>query len=159
VSLAQRPRVWGDGPSLRDLAFQYGRFASVGATATAVHVVLFVVLIELLQSSAVMANLAAFGAALLLSFVGHCRWTFRYRGQRRSALGRFAIVAVFGLGLNSTIAYGIADRLGWHYACAIALMVTVTPVALFLMSRFWAFAERGPRAAARGRAPTGRPAG
>ncbi|MGH6899039.1 MAG: GtrA family protein [Geminicoccaceae bacterium] len=132
----------GDGPSLRDVALQYGRFASVGAAATAVHVILFVALIELLQSSAVMANLAAFGAALLLSFVGHCRWTFRLRSRRRSALGRFTVVAGFGLGLNSMIAYGIADRLGWPYACAIVLMVTVTPVVLFLISRFWAFAER-----------------
>ncbi|MGH6901994.1 MAG: GtrA family protein [Geminicoccaceae bacterium] len=148
-----------DGATLRDLVLQYVRFASVGGAATAVHVVLFAALIELLQSSAVMANLAAFGAALLLSFVGHCRWTFRHRGRRRSALGRFTIVAGVGLGLNSAIAYGIADRLGWHYACAILLMVTVTPVALFLMSRFWAFAERSPRVAARGRAPTGRPAG
>jgi putative flippase GtrA len=153
------PLLAGAGPSLRDLSLQYVRFASVGGAATAVHVILFVALIELLQSSAVMANLAAFGAALLLSFVGHCRWTFHLPSRRRSALGRFTVVAVFGLGLNSTIGYGIADRRGWHYACAIALMVTVTPVALFLMSRFWAFAERGPRAAARGRAPTGRPAG
>lgn len=130
------------GPSLRDLALQYVRFASVGAAATAVHVVLFVALIELLESSAVTANLTAFGAALLLSFIGHCRWTFRQRGQRRVALGRFTVVAVFGLGLNSMIAYGIADRLGWPYACAIALMVTVTPVVLFLISRFWTFAER-----------------
>ena len=148
-----------DGATLRDLALQYVRFAGVGGAATAVHVVLFGALIELLQSSAVMANLAAFGAALLLSFVGHCRWTFRHRGRRRSALGRFTVVAGVGLGLNSAIAYEIADRLGWHYACAILLMVTVTPVALFLMSRFWAFAERSPRVAARGRAPTGRPAG
>jgi putative flippase GtrA len=129
-------------PSLRNLALQYVRFASVGTAATAVHVILFIALIELLQSSAVMANLAAFGAALLLSFVGHAQWTFCHRGQRRSALRRFTIVAVFGLGLNSMIAYGIADRLGWPYACAIVLMVTVTPVVLFLISRFWTFAER-----------------
>ena len=76
------------------------RFASVGGAATAVHVVLFAALIELVQSSAVIANLAAFGAALLLSFVCHCRWTFRHRGGRRTALSRFAVVAAVGLGLN-----------------------------------------------------------
>jgi putative flippase GtrA len=146
-------------PLLPGVALQYIRFAGVGAAATAVHVALFAALIELLQISALVANLAAFGAALLLSFVGHCRWTFRLRESHWPALRRFTVVAVLGLGLNSAIAYGIADRLGWHYACAVALMVTVTPVTLFLLSRRWAFADRTPRAAARGRAPRGRPAG
>jgi putative flippase GtrA len=127
---------------LRVLGLQFIRFASVGTVATGVHVVLFAVLIELLQISALVANLAAFGAALLASFVGHCRWTFRLRNRRWPALGRFTVIAVLGLGLNSAIAYGIGDRLGWHYAYALAAMVTVTPVALFLLSRCWAFAER-----------------
>ena len=147
-------------PVLRGVALQYIRFAGVGAVATAVHVTLFAALIELLHISALLANLAAFGAALLLSFIGHCLWTFRLREGHWPALRRFSIVAALGLGLNSAIAYGIADRLGWHYACAVLLMVTVTPVTLFLLSRRWAFAtERPLRAAARGRVPTGRPAG
>jgi putative flippase GtrA len=135
----------------RGLALQYARFAGVGAIATGAHVVLFVGLIELLQISAVIANLAAFGAALLLSFVGHCRWTFRLQDDHWRALGRFTAVALIGLALNSAIAYGIADRLDWHYAYAVAAMVTATPVALFLLSRYWAFAggraSRPPREA------------
>lgn len=124
------------------LGLQYIRFACVGAATTGVHVVLFAILIELLQISALAANLAAFGAPLLLSFVGHCRWTFRLRNGRWPALGRFTVIAVLGLGLNSAIAYGIGDQLGWHYAYAVVAMVTVTPVVLFLLSRCWAFAER-----------------
>jgi putative flippase GtrA len=105
-------------------------------------VVLFAILIELGQISALVANLAAFGAALLLSFIGHCRWTFRLRTGRWPALRKFTVVAVFGLGLNSAIACGIGDQLGWHYGYAVVAMVTVTPVALFLLSRCWAFAEQ-----------------
>jgi putative flippase GtrA len=123
------------------VALQGVRFAAVGAAATAIHVLLFVALIEALQMSALLANLAAFGSALLLSFAGHCHWTFRVQDGRWRAFGRFAVVALLGLGLNSGIAYGIADRLGWHYAYAVVAMVTVTPVALFLLSRRWAFAE------------------
>jgi putative flippase GtrA len=126
-------------PVLRRVAFQYIRFAGVGAVAAVVHITLFAALIELLQISALAANLAAFGAALLLSFVGHCRWTFGLRNGQWPALRRFAVVAVLGLGLNSGIVYGIADRLGWHYAYAVVLMVTVTPGALFVLSRRWAF--------------------
>jgi putative flippase GtrA len=131
--------------TLRGAALQYIRFTGVGTVATTVHVTLFAVLIELLPISALVANLAAFGAAVLLSFAGHCRWTFRLRDGRGPALGRFIIVAFLGLGLNTAIANGIADRLGWHYGFAVALMVTVTPVALFLLSRRWAFArEKAP---------------
>jgi putative flippase GtrA len=124
------------------MVLQYVRFAGVGAVATAVHVTLFAALIELLQISALVANLAAFGAALLLSFVGHCRWTFGLRNGHWPALRRFTVVAVLGLGLNSAIAYGIVDRLGWHYAYAVVPMVTVIPVTLFVLSRRWAFARR-----------------
>jgi putative flippase GtrA len=91
-----------------------GGGAAVRQGATAVHVTLFAALIERLQISALLANLAAFGAALLLSFVGHCRWTFRLRDDYWPALRRFSVVAVLGLGLNSAIAYGIVDRLGWY---------------------------------------------
>jgi putative flippase GtrA len=100
------------GPS--GVVLQYIRFTGVGMVATAVHVTLFAALIERLQISALLANLAAFGAALLLSFVGHCRWTFRLRDDYWPALRRFSVVAVLGLGLNSAIAYGIVDRLGWY---------------------------------------------
>jgi putative flippase GtrA len=126
------------------VALQYIRFIGIGAVATAVHVSLFAALIELLPISALVGNLAAFGAALLLSFVGHCRWTFRLRDGHGPALRRFTAVAALGLGLNSAIAYGIVDQLGWHYACAVVPMVTVTPVALFLLSRRWAFASEPP---------------
>jgi putative flippase GtrA len=144
----------------RGLALQYIRFAGVGAAATAVHVALFVGLIELLQIAAFGANLAAFGAALLLSFVGHCRWTFRLPNDHWRALGRFTAVALIGLALNSAIAYGIADRLGWHYAYAVVAMVTATPAALFLLSRSWAFAGRAAlTAAVRDRIPRARRAG
>ena len=130
------------GRGVYGVALQYVRFAGVGAAATAVHVILFAALIELLQISALIANLAAFGAALLLSFVGHCRWTFRLQSGHWGALGRFTVVAFLGLALNSAIAYGIADRLGWHYAYAVVAMVTATPVALFVLSRCWVFAGR-----------------
>lgn len=124
------------------MGLQYIRFACVGAAATGAHVILFAILIELLQISALVANLAAFGAALLLSFVGHCRWTFRLRNGRWPALGKFTVIAILGLGLNSAIAYGVSDQLGWHYAYAVVAMVTVTPVALFLLNRCWTFAQR-----------------
>lgn len=126
----------------RQLALQFVKFAGVGAGATVVHVILFAGLIELLEISALLANLAAFGAAVLLSFVGHCCWTFRLRGDHARALGRFTAVAALGLALNSAFAYGIADRLGWHYGYALVAMVTATPLALFLLCRGWAFAGR-----------------
>lgn len=127
---------------LRGMGLQYLRFAGVGAAATAVHVILFATLIELLQISALAANLTAFGGALLLSFAGHSRWTFRLQSGHCGALGRFTVVAFLGLALNSAIAYGVTDRLGWHYAYGVVGMVTATPVALFLLSRRWAFVDR-----------------
>jgi putative flippase GtrA len=91
------------------------------------------------------ANFVAFGIAVLISFFGHFRWTFRGqtaggRHRQRTALLRFIIVALTGLALNTLAVYGVVNLLAWPYYYAIALMISVVPLVVFALSKFWAFA-------------------
>jgi putative flippase GtrA len=128
------------------LTLQYSRFAIVGIAATLIHAMAFTTFIELVNLAPLIANFAAFGIAFLISFLGHFRWTFRsqtaYWGwrQQRTALMRFAAVALTGFTLNSLTVVLVVNLLMLPYQYALILMVGVVPLVVFGLSKFWAFA-------------------
>lgn len=131
-----------NGRHLVRLLYQCLRFGVVGALATAIHLGLFALLIELLDMRPFWANFPAFAVALIVGFVGHRLWTFRCKGTEQnwsSAFPKFAGTALFGLALNSSIVSGI-EAAGLGYGYSMVLMATLTPGAVFVISKFWAFA-------------------
>ncbi|NJO55241.1 MAG: GtrA family protein [Rhodospirillales bacterium] len=129
---------------LRHLALQYTRFGAVGLTATGTHVFVFTSSIEVAGLAPLVANLAAFGVAVLVSFLGHFHWTFRGEKAIRQpppgvALVRFVMVAFTGLGLNSLAVYVTVNLLSLPYPYAIVLMITIVPLVVFGLSKFWVF--------------------
>lgn len=127
------------------LLLQVLKFGSVGLAATLTHVSLFIFAVEMFGLAPLTANVTAFSIAVLVSFTGHFHWTFRPlsdedRREWTSALARFVAVALFGLALNSLVVYATVDLLRMPYLVAAALMASLVPVFLFLLSRFWAFA-------------------
>lgn len=139
---------------MMQLKFEYGvglvrqlsRFSVVGIGATLVHMAVFVVTIELLDLSAMNANLAAFLVAFVVSFVGHWNWTFWHGVQRQSVIVpmlRFAGVALVGFGLNAAIVFSVTRTFALPYFWALIPMATLVPLCTFLLSRRWAF--RPPR--------------
>lgn len=129
----------------RRLFVQGLKFGTVGALATGVHLSLFALCIELAGMRPFWANFPAFGVALIVGFAGHLRWTFRNPARGTTsrwpvAFVKFASTALIGLALNSLIVLGTVDTLGLSYVYAMILMATVTPAAVFILSKFWAFA-------------------
>jgi len=129
----------------RLLLAQALKFGTVGGLATAVHLTLFVICIELAGMQPFWANFPAFALAVVVGFTGHFLWTFQRRDQDGAnswtpAFVKFAVTAALGLLLNSLIVYGVVDTLGLGYGYAAALMATLTPAAVFIVSKFWAFA-------------------
>jgi putative flippase GtrA len=131
---------------LLQLGRQYARFGTIGLAAAATHVLVFTASIEFAGLAPLAANFVAFGIAVLVSFVGHFRWTFHSptagggRVRQRTALLRFIIVALTGLALNSLAVYVVSNLLAWPYPYAIVLMISVVPIVVFALSKFWAFA-------------------
>ena len=134
-------------------AVQYAQFGAVGLTAAATHVLIFTLCIELADIAPLVANCIAFGVAVLVSYFGHSRWAFREqtagndRRRQRTALQRFVVVALFGFALNSLAVYLCVNIMGWPDYSPIFFMLTVVPLAVFTLSKFWAFAA--PRDQAR----------
>lgn len=173
MGLNEEAILGADTPAQRlaALARQITRFGLVGLAATATHVLAFAVLMESfagLQGS--VANLMAFGLAVVVSYFGHARYTFpaqggpdasgtpRGRGPYR-CFARFTITAVIGLILNSAIVYAIVDHLGYPYAWAVPPMIAVVPAITFLIAKFWTFREGGEPAPSRAGSTTVAPSG
>ena len=122
----------------------------MGITATATHALVFVLAIEAFAIEPMLANLAAFTVALVVSFSGHSRWTFRPRNgalappASSAAFCRFFLVALLGFALNSLVIFVVIDLLAWPYQAALAFMVFVVPVVVFLLCKYWAFTEAVP---------------
>jgi putative flippase GtrA len=121
------------------------KFGAVGGAATAVHVVAFILWIELAGLSPLWANVAAFCVAITVAFTGHFSWTFRHpdptrQGPWRKTFAKFAAVALFGLAMNSLCVFLVVDLLAWPYLVAAALMATLVPACVFALSKFWVFA-------------------
>ena len=115
------------------------RFGISGAAATLTHLLLFIALVEWAHLRPVFAAVPSFLAAVLVSYGLNYYWTFTADGPHRVMLPRFALLALAGLGLNLLVTYAVVDVLGLWYGYALAVIVTLIPVATFLVSRRWVF--------------------
>ena len=126
------------------LTLQGSRFALVGLTATATHVAVMIALVELAWFQPMSANFFGFTVAVLISFAGHLYWTF---GETRvleknggvEVFTKFIVVALTSLALNSLAVFLVVDINGLHYFWAVATMITLVPLVVFLLSKFWVF--------------------
>ena len=121
--------------ALKSLSSQLVRFGIVGVAATLTHAAIFVGAIEYLGILAVPAVMLAFSVALIVSHLGHHQWTFRSTTSHRESFPRFALVAIFGLGMNTLITWIVVDVLGMWYGIALILGILSVPPLTFLLSR------------------------
>ena len=115
------------------------RFGIVGVASTLIHVAVFSTLVALFHVAPVVASVPAFLTAMFASYGVNQRWTFGTQGSHKVYLPKYAAVALLGLGLNVLITYLVVDILSKWYGFSLALVVTVVPLATFLLNKNWAF--------------------
>ena len=123
------------------VALQWLRFATVGASNTALSWCLYA-LLEHVGVHYLLASGLAFVAGALNSYVLNRRWTFRSRGRRVPEALRFGVVQCAGLALDIWLLYGLVHDAGINHLVAQALVFPVASVTTFMLSRRWAFAAR-----------------
>ncbi len=123
------------------LRHRFLRFAVVGVIATAIHVSVFSLCIEILHIDPVPANALAFVIALLAGFTLNRRWTFAAHAAH-ARLWRYAVAALIGLGVNSVIMYGTTDVAHWSPYVGLVLALLVVPPLTFAMNQYWVFRPR-----------------
>lgn len=113
------------------------KFGLVGGVATLVHFII-ASFAFLARPDALMANVAGFAVAFLVSAVGHLYWTFRVETARVVAFFRFLLIATLGFSASNLIVF-LGKNLGFvEWLCLAAGILTVPPTT-YALSRFWGF--------------------
>lgn len=128
---------------IHKLVFQLTKFGIVGICATAIHVGVFTLAVEMNWATPLVANVIAFIPAFIFSFFNHYMWTFQCKERERSyvikTMTKFLGVALFGVCMNSFGVYLITDILNLEYYYSILYFVFVTPIALFVLNKLLVF--------------------
>lgn len=125
------------------IARQGASFALIGAVATGVHVLVALSAHALAGAGPLLANLAGYGCAVGVSYLGNARFTFGRPTLHGAQFTRFLAISLAGLAANQAITFALVDRLGLPFWAGLAVVVTVVPAASFVAARLWAFRERG----------------
>lgn len=113
------------------------RFVIVGGSATLVHMgVASAMIFASPNTPIVAANAVAFSVAVLVSFVGHSRYTFQTKGS----LFKFFITACVGLACNNVVAY-TALWLTDAKLLSVVIGTLAAPIVVYLLSSLWVFSH------------------
>jgi len=98
---------------------------------------------------AAVANVIAYLAGMVNSFLLNRNWTFRASGSALPQAVRFAIVSLFSLTMSTVVTFGLVDVLGFPSLAVWLPLTAVVVVVNYLGSKYWAFAPPAIRTEAR----------
>ena len=115
-------------------------FVAVGCAAAAIHFATVVALVAWFDAAPLLANVGGWLLALVVSFTGHSRLTFRASNAPFGrAARRFVLVSAIGFAINEA-AYAVLLRwAGWNFAVLLAIVLLGVAVLTYWLSRHWAF--------------------
>lgn len=122
---------------------QLVRYAVTGGLASVVNIGVYWLLAARFGVDPNLAWLLGFLAAMAVGYVVHSRWSFRGHGERGDLArtgGRFVLVNLIGLGLNSFWVWLLVQRMDLPLWAPYPLVLGVTPLAVFALNRRWVFA-------------------
>jgi putative flippase GtrA len=125
----------------REVLGQLVRFGLVGGLSTLVYAAVYWPLATYVLYP-VLAVPIAFAVAVVFGYVLHSGWSFKGHGNARTPAtqGKFLLVQAVGMGLNAVFTWVLTGPLfhgptWWPLVPA----VTVTPLATFVLQRWWVF--------------------
>lgn len=122
---------------------QLFRFGGVGGLATVVHVLIALAAQRVFSAPPQGANLAGFFGAVLVSYLGHARFTFGVTAQSGLQFLRFLFLSGLGLLTSSATVWLITTKLGGSFAAAMVAVAVLVPAASFVTMRLWVFSQKG----------------
>jgi putative flippase GtrA len=119
------------------------RFGLVGGFVTALGAGAYWVPATFLGVPPLLANLIGYLVAAGIGYVLHSRVSFRGHGSRDNTAqrtGRFLIVSLISLSLNSLFVWVLTGPLHGPTWWPVVPMLFVTPLVTFVLNRQWVFA-------------------
>ena len=121
---------------------QFLSFAAAGAVGTALHYLILVALVSSGTAQPVSASAAAFAAGAAVNYLLNYQFTFSSRKRHTETAGKYSIVALSGLLLNSVIMMVGVAALAWHYLLTQVIATGIVLLWNFTAHRTWTFRER-----------------
>ncbi|SMF03684.1 Putative flippase GtrA (transmembrane translocase of bactoprenol-linked glucose) [Alteromonadaceae bacterium Bs31] len=122
----------------RELIVQLMIFGVVGVTATLTHYFTALLSHELGGIDLYLANLFGYVAAVMVSFFGHGRFTFKQE-LNWGVFVRFSIVSVSTFFCSELILLGLEKGLDLPHRISLAVVVSTIPLITFVLSKLWVF--------------------
>jgi putative flippase GtrA len=122
--------------------WQLVRYVLIGGFVTALGVAIYWTSVESFGWAPLAGNGLAWIIGVWVGYAMHSLISFRGHGERPGVAktgGKFIAVNVFGLALNSLWVWMLVERLGGPTWWPVVPMVIVTPLATFIMHRYWTF--------------------
>ncbi len=88
------------------------------------------------------ANFLSYLVAMGAGYVLHSKVSFRGHGSRDNPArrsGRFVVVSLISLALNSLFVWAMTGPLGWPLWSPVVTMLFVVPIVTFTLQRRWVF--------------------
>lgn len=118
------------------------RFGLVGGFVTLVGGAAYYIPATYYGVDPLLSNLFAYAVAMALGYVLHSTVSFKGHGSRDNTAkrtGRFLIVSLVSLGLNSLWVWTLTDLLSGPTWWPLVPMLFVTPAVTFALNRQWVF--------------------
>jgi putative flippase GtrA len=120
---------------------QLVRFGIGGLGVTLLSTLVYSVFAGALRVPPLLANLFSYGVGVIASYAVHSRWSFRAagRGEEGAMMLRFLIASGFAFALNNLWVWLLTIELHLSVYAPIPAMMMVTPLASFVLNRWWVF--------------------
>jgi putative flippase GtrA len=126
----------------RALLGQLLRYGITGGLASVLNIALYWIGATFLGIDPNLAMVLGYLAAVVVGYVIHSRWSFRGHGRRGNVArtgGRFFLVSLVSLALNSLWVWLFVRYWGGPTWWPIPFTLTVTPLLVFWLNRRWVF--------------------
>ncbi|CAN7272210.1 GtrA family protein [Phenylobacterium sp. LjRoot164] len=120
---------------------QVGVFALVGVAATATHAIVAMAAHRVGHASPLIANMAGYLSAVMISYLGHSTFTFGTDAFSGPQFLRFVVASLAVLILNQAVMFACANLLAIPFDYALAITIVSAPVISFIISKLWVFVE------------------
>jgi putative flippase GtrA len=128
---------------MRRVAKQLALFLAVGCAAAATHWGVVVLAVSTAAMQPLVANVAGWLVAFIVSFFGHYRLTFRHQhAPLARAARRFFAVSALGFCVNELAYAWLLQVTRLRYDVLLALILIGIAGMTFILGRFWAFRRK-----------------
>ena len=118
------------------------KFGIVGILNTLINWTIFAIL-NFLGMYYIISNIIAYVIATINSYIWNSKWVFKYKGEdKKETTGKFILLNLFGLSLNTVILYLFVDLMRFNKLIALVITTIIVMIINYILNKVWVFKEK-----------------